>query len=112
VVDSITIGATRLSFVPATLDPAGGPTIIGLGALRQLTMTFDYDRKRLYLNSRGGAQRTYSLPLFRDQGRLEVAEKRPRRWSSLASLIANVHAGGEAGPVTIDLKAGEVRIAY
>lgn len=112
VLDSINIGAVRLTMVPATVDPASGVTIIGIGALSPMTVAFDYDKKRVYFNQLRGAARAYALPLFRDRGEFRVAERTPVRWSSLASVVGAAHTGKEAGPVTIDLKAGEIRIPY
>lgn len=112
VLDSINIGAVRLSMVPATLDPTVGGAIIGLGALGPMTAAFDYGKKRVYFNQLRGTGRMYALPLFRDRGELRVAPKLPAQWWSLAALLASIEAGREAGPVTIDLKAGEIRIPY
>jgi hypothetical protein len=112
VLDSINIGAARLAMVPATVDPSVGVAIIGIGVLSPMTMAFDYDKKRVYFNQLRGVGRAYTLPFFRDRGEFRVAEKAPVRWSSLASVIGAAHTGHEVGPVTIDLKAGEIRIAY
>jgi hypothetical protein len=112
VLDSINIGAARLTMVPATIDPTIGGAVIGIGALRPMTIAFDYVNKRAYLNQLRGTARVHSLPLFRERGELQVPDGTPVRWRSLASVIAAAHTGHESGPVAIDLKAGELRIAY
>lgn len=112
VLDSIVIGKARLATVPARIDSTGGVAIIGIGALSPMTIAFDYSKKRVFFNQPRGTGSVYALPLFRDRGQFRVAEKAPVRWSSLAATVAAVHTGHEAGPVTIDVKAGEIRIAY
>ena len=111
VIDSIRIGAARLAMVPATLDTASGVAIIGIGALSPMNVAFDYERKRVLFNQPRGAGKTHTVPLFREHGELRIAETTPLRWLSLASFIARAYSGPGARPVTIDLKAGEIRIA-
>jgi hypothetical protein len=110
VLDSINFGAARRTMVPATVDPTMAGAIIGIGALRPMTIAFDYVKKRAYMNQPRGTGRFSVLPIFRDGGELRVPQAAPRRWSSLASVIAAAHT--ETGPITIDLRSGELRIAY
>lgn len=112
VLDSINLGAARLTIVPATVDPTIVGAIIGVGALRAMTIAFDYVKKRAYLNQPRGTGRLAALPFFRDGGELRVPQATPRKWSSLASVIAAAHTGRDSGPITIDLRSGELRFAY
>ena len=112
VLDSIDIGAARLTVVPATVDPTINGATIGITALRPMTVAFDYVNKRAYLNQVRGSGRAITLPFFRERGEVRVSQGTPARWWSLASVLAAAHTGHESAPITIDLKAGELRIAY
>ncbi len=112
VLDSINIGAARLTMVPATVDPTVGGVIIGVSALRPMTIALDYVKRRAYLNQLRGTGRVIEIPFIRERGELRVSQGTPPRWRSLASVIAEAHTGRESAPITIDLRVGELRIAY
>lgn len=109
VLDSISIGRVRLTVVPAKVKPGLDGAIIGFAALSPMTVTFDYARKRVLFNQLRSGGPVLALPLFRVREDINVALTSPSRWSTLASFIGTAAAGLAARPVTIDLKASEVR---
>jgi hypothetical protein len=112
VVDSLRLGAAKLSNVPAKIDPSGSVVVIGVGALSPMTLSIDYAKKRLLLNQWRNGPMVHSLPIFRDQGMLRVSGGAPPRWYSLAEFVTAPLPKGTTGLPVIDLKTWEIRLPY
>jgi hypothetical protein len=87
----------------------GGPVgvvTIGMSELGPLVPTFDYSKGRVTFNRPLSMQAPIRLPLIRDRGTLRVLER--GRWITLSDYAAA--AAKMRQVMTIDFKAGEVRV--
>jgi hypothetical protein len=107
VLDSINIGRSRLDAVPATIRSGVDGVVIGVTTLSPMTIVLDYSIKRVVFNPWKRAASIAPLPLFRDHADLKVAETSTMRWRTLGAFVA---AAGTTRPVTVDLKANEIRV--
>jgi hypothetical protein len=107
-IDSMSVGAARLSNAPATLGDAGGIVTIGISALESVPVTFDFAAGKLQFDQSRAILAPIQLKLLRRDDLVLVLDQDHGYWVPLAEYAALVAKA--KGSLTVDLRAGVARV--